>query len=478
MIMRYRWNVLLVACFVLAGCTLSGTQTPDRPPSTSTPTSPAPAYDVPIAIVTHLAGDVDDVSVAQARELVDEGADNWTALGGKSRPMTLVTAGVAEAGRALTTLPSAREAVSKVVADADTVAIVPATVVTPTVRALTVDGVDPLRQVNDYPLTTTTPQRPGPVIVTTVVGDIMLGRRVGAELERRGDPGAAFGPLAERLASADVTAGNLESTLSRAGSATQGGDSFAADPDVLDGLSSAGFDVLSLGNNHLGDFGAQAISDTVDRLIGAGFAITGGGKNLGQARKPAVVERDGIRIGFIATDSIGETPAATDSGAGTNRINAPPRTGPLDRVALDRVSGDIRRLDAEADIVIVLPHWGTQYTHVPEDSQREMARAFTDAGADVVVGGHPHWVQGWEAMGDATVIHSLGNFIFDMDFMRKTQEGLFVELVSWGDRVVAIEPVPYVIDADFTPRKASTERARSIMEDLRGTSRSPFDALR
>lgn len=466
--------MLLVACFLLAGCTLSGTKTTERPPSTS----PAPAYEVPVAIVTHLAGDIDNLSVAQARELVKKGADNWSALGGKSKSLSIVTAEVTEVGATLPTLQTAHEAVSTVVGDPNTVAIVPVTAITPQVRALTIDGIDPLRDSADYPLSTTTSQQPGPVLVTTVVGDIMLGRRVGASLGRQGDPAASFGPFADRLASADVTVGNLESTLSRAGSPTQGGDSFAAEPDVLDGLNTAGFDVLSLGNNHLGDFGQLAIADTIDHLAGSGFAITGGGKDLAQARAPAVVERNGVRIGVIATDSIGETPAATGSRAGTNRINAPPRTGPLDQKALDRVAGDIRALDASADIVIVTPHWGTQYTHVPEKSQREMARVFTKAGADLVVGGHPHWVQGWEAMGDATVIHSLGNFIFDMDFMRKTNEGVFVEVVSMGNRIVAIEPVPYVIDEDFTPRPASGDRAASIMDDIRGTSRTPFDELR
>jgi poly-gamma-glutamate synthesis protein (capsule biosynthesis protein) len=470
--MRCRRIVLLVACFGLAGCTMFGTETADRSPSPS----PAPRHDVPIAFATDLAAGIDDLSAAQARKLLAEGADNWAALGARPRPLKIVAAEVAEAGRAIPTVPSAKDAISMV--DPGTVAIVPANAVTPRVRVLTVDGIDPLREVGDYPLSTTAAQPPGPALVTTVVGDIMLGRRVGASLERGGDPAAVFEPLAERLASADVTVGNLESPLSRAGAPTQGGDSFAADPDVLNGLELAGFDILSLGNNHLGDFGPQAINDTIDRLGGGGFAIIGGGKDLDQARKPSVVERKGVRIGFIATDSIGETPAATPSRAGTNRINAPPRTGPLDRKSLDRVAEDIRRLDAEADIVVILPHWGTQYTHVPENSQRQMARAFIEAGADVVAGGHPHWVQGWEAIGDATVIHSLGNFIFDMDFMRKTQEGIFIEIVSWGDRVVAIEPVPYVIDGNFTPRTSSSDRADSILRDIRSTSRPPFTELR
>ena len=288
------------------------------------------------------------------------------------------------------------ESVNQVAKDPDAVAAVPADDVTPQVRALTVDGEDPLTAGDDFVLTRPSDAEPGAVVTTTVVGDIMLGRRVGDLLERRDDPAAVFRPLAKRLASSDITVGNLESTLSTAGPATQGGDSFGADDSVLEGLKLAGFDLLSLANNHLGDFGRTAIVETVQKLDSAGFRTVGGGVDRAQAAKPAVITVGDVRVGFVATDSIGETPAAGRNSPGTNRINAPPRTGPLDRKALDRVAESVRRLDA--DVVIALTHWGTQYTNEPERSQRRIARALVDAGADVVVGGHPHWVQGWESI--------------------------------------------------------------------------------
>jgi poly-gamma-glutamate synthesis protein (capsule biosynthesis protein) len=186
-----------------------------------------------------------------------------------------------------------------------------------------------------------------------------------------------------------------------------------------------------------------------------------------------------VRVGFIGTDSIGETPAATPSSPGTNRVNAPPRTGPLDRTALARVAGDIRDLAGRVDIVIVIPHWGTQYTNEPERSQRVMARAFIEAGADLVVGGHPHVVQAWETIGGATVVHSLGNFVFDMT-SRQTREGLVLAVVTRGNRVVAIDTVPYVIGArDFAPRPArDPDRIETIYDRVRDASEPPFDDLR
>jgi poly-gamma-glutamate synthesis protein (capsule biosynthesis protein) len=413
---------------------------------------------MPLAVVTHLSREKVDLSLDQARAAADGRVDDWSDLGAERGPLRVV------------------RSVDEVARDPDAVAVVPADDVMPRVRALTVDGEDPLQADGDVELSRPSETKPGTVVTTTVTGDVMLGRRVGTSLERRDDPAAVFRPLAKRLASADITVGNLESTLSRSGPATQGGDSFGADPSVLAGLRLAGFDVLSLANNHLGDFGQLAILETIDRLGDAGFRTVGAGADLERATRPLVVTVDDIRVGFVATDSIGETPAARKSSPGTNRIDAPPRTGPFEQDDLDRVVDSVRDLDA--DIVIALPHWGTQYTNVPERSQRRIARALVEAGVDVVAGGHPHWVQGWEAMDGATVVHSLGNFIFDMDFMRETNEGVFLEIVSRGDRVVAVEPVPYVIDQRFTPRAVQGARADRIFERIRDTSRPPFDDLR
>ena len=81
---------------------------------------------------------------------------------------------------------------------------------------------------------------------------------------------------------------------------------------------------------------------------------------------------------------------------------------------------------------MALPHWGTQYTNVPVRDQRRVASAMVDAGADVVIGGHPHVVQGIQLRHQHVVLHSLGNFVFDMDFSRQTEEGVIAELVFWG----------------------------------------------
>ena len=129
---------------------------------------------------------------------------------------------------------------------------------------------------------------------------------------------------------------------------------------------------------------------------------------------------------------------------------------------LDRVLRAVRRAARRADVVVVLPHWGTQYTHVPEPVQRRVGRALVRAGADLVVGGHPHWVQGVDAVGGVPVLHSLGNFVFDMDFMEQTMEGVVLQATFWGAELQAIRLVPYEMDAGtFAPRRVARRRRRA-----------------
>jgi poly-gamma-glutamate synthesis protein (capsule biosynthesis protein) len=330
------------------------------------------------------------------------------------------------------------------------VAIVPASRVGPGVRTLSVNGRDPLRDPDDYPIRAAGPE-PGRVTTMTVVGDIMLGRRVGDRAAAEGDPSYPLRPMQRRLRAADITVGNLESTLSTAGPPTQGGDSFAADPAVRRGLREVGFDALSLANNHTGDFGERALVETVDLLRSGGLATFGAGRDLAQARRPALLTRHGVDFAFVGFNAIGETPVAGPGQPGASSVSMPPRTGPLDRGELDRVLGDVRRISRQVDVLVVIPHWGEQYTERPWPIQEYVARQLIRAGADLVVGGHPHWVQGASLVGGGLVVHSLGNFTFDMT-TPETNEGLLLEATFWDDELKAIDFVPYRIGADHAPR--------------------------
>ena len=373
------WPVGLVMV-MLVGCSAEqSAPIPTPPPATSsalartspTPSEPSstgsrPRFRTPLALIVQATRPVADAAVARAR-----GAGRRCDTLGRDRAawgrMRVLTVGAGGAGAVLRAVRASR----------DVLGIIPAEAVDPTVRVLTVGGRHPLRDPQTYPLMIASSDRVPEVTTLAAVGDVMLGRRVGRR--HADDPSAPLRPLSHRLAAADITVGNFEATLSTDGSPTQGGDSFAASRRVLPGLRAAGFDVLSLANNHVGDYGERALRQTLDRFAGK-IATVGAGPNAEQARRPVILERGGVRIGFLATDSIGESPAATSSRPGTNRLDMPPRTGPLDRDDLRRITSDIAALARRADTVVVLTHWGTQYTHRPEPSQRTAARAFAEGG--------------------------------------------------------------------------------------------------
>lgn len=454
------------------GATASPSPTATNPTTTNPTTSDPTAQPVtqPLVLAVHATRTVADVPTKAARTLADRAT--------RDKRLTIRWAELKQPGggraevRLATTKTAARALLKDVHADDDLLALVPAEAVDERVRVLTVGGRHPLRDPARYPLRTSAAEAQPEVTTVTIVGDVMLGRRVARASGN--DPSRPLRPTAKRLASAEITVGNLESTLSDDGSPTQGGDSFHADPAIIKGLELAGFDAVVLANNHLGDYGQRALRQTLATLRAADLPYVGAGRNLTEARRPVIISRDGVRVGFIATESIGETPAATADRGGTNRLNMPPRTGPLNEKQMDRISGDIEKLADRVDVVIVIPHWGTQYTHVPEASQRRAARAFVTAGADLVIGGHPHWVQGWERMSGSLVVHSLGNFVFDMDFQTKTMEGIFVEIVLWDDEVKAVEPVPYRLDSRFVPRVVKGRQAERILGDVWSTSRGAF----
>jgi poly-gamma-glutamate synthesis protein (capsule biosynthesis protein) len=224
---------------------------------------------------------------------------------------------------------------------------------------------------------------------------------------------------------------------------------------VRTGLRAAGFDAMSLANNHVGDYGIRALVRTIRLMREGGLRPFGAGYDDRQARRATVLTRHGTTFGFVGFNAIGETPPAGPGRPGASWVSMPPRTGPLDREELGRVLDDVRALAERVDVVVVMPHWGTQYTERPEPIQAFVARQLVRAGADLVVGGHPHWVQGASLVaGDghgALVVHSLGNFTFDMT-TPETNEGLVLEATYWGGELKGVTFVPYRLGADHAPR--------------------------
>ena len=269
------------------------------------------------------------------------------------------------------------------------------------------------------------------------VGDVMLSRGVGERMRSENDWTFPFQQIADTLASADLTFGNLECPVSDQGRNRHHLYSFRADPKVIEGLNRAGFDVMSLANNHAYDWGAPALLDTQQRLRDAGILPVGAGANDLEAHYPVLIDCGGARLAFLAYVNIEpkEATAAPDK----------PGVAWLDP---DRVMADIRFARPLADLVIVALHWGVEYATQPQREQVELARQMIDSGADLVVGGHPHVVQPLEQYHDRWIAYSLGNFVFDQK-APGTHRGLMLKVKITGKQISEVIPLPIDIDRSF-----------------------------
>ncbi|WP_151483195.1 CapA family protein [Streptomyces albicerus] len=455
------------AATALAACDGGSKDEPRPSGGSATTASPPRPVRLPLVLAVHPTR---AAGLSADRRLVGDVRTGrrltWEQLGGRGGAARVVRGPHAEGPAADANADA--DAVLAVRRDPDTVAVVRADALGPGVSALPVDGHDPVSDPRGYPVTVPADTDPGPVATTLWTGDIMLGRRVGAEIARSDDPSLPFTSTARRLVTADLTVGNLECTLSRAGPPTQGGDSFAADPTSLAGLRQAGFDVLLLANNHLGDFGPEALRRTVRSARAAGFATTGAGDDLAAAREPAIVRVGALRFGILSFNAIGETPPAGPATPGAVRLRMPPRTGPLNTSDLAALEASVRALHTRADVVVVCPHWGRQYTHRPVPAQHTVAHRLIDAGADAVIASHPHWVQNLELYKGRPVAHSLGNFVFDMDFSPEVRQGVVLELVFWGASPMAARPLPIQIGDRYVPHflGAGSRESREILADV------------
>ena len=229
-------------------------------------------------------------------------------------------------------------------------------------------------------------------------GDTTLDGAPGALIERGGDPLAAF---AELFAQADVRVVNLECVVATQGEPAYKNFTFRAHPRVLPVLRRH-LDGVTLANNHSGDFGRAAFAQMLGLLQGAGLAQAGGGMNLAQAHTPWIVERQGLRIALLSYNEYMPRSFEADH-------DAPGIAWSEDEQVVD----DIRRARSvhRADLVIPFMHWGWENERTANARQRQLARAMIDAGADAVIGGHPHVTQDIEHYRGRPIVYSVGNFV-------------------------------------------------------------------
>jgi poly-gamma-glutamate synthesis protein (capsule biosynthesis protein) len=289
---------------------------------------------------------------------------------------------------------------------------------------------------------------PGPVRTRLILGgDVMLSRHVGRVAHSRQDPAFPLRDLAPVLQAADIAFVNLESPFSDRGPVVERGMIFKAEPDMIAALEVAGVDVVSTANNHARDQGSHGVEFTLDWLEQHGIAAAGTGKTAQAAHAGAVIERNGMRFGFLAY--------AFDQSNG-NHADTDDRVAVMDP---DGLRQDMSAMAARADVIIVSMHAGTEYAGKPNVQQTAVAQTAIDLGARVVVGHHPHVTQPWEHRGQGVVFYSLGNLVFDQFQRADTQHGALAEVVFEGPRLVRAGLLPVDL-VGTSPRLSAAKPAR------------------
>lgn len=279
------------------------------------------------------------------------------------------------------------------------------------------------------------------------VGDIMLSRNVGRVMAEQNDWSYPFLKVADTLASADLTFGNLEGPISSRGVKQGSIYSFRADPRSVEGLARAGFDVVSLANNHIWDYGKEAFLDTLDMLTNADISYAGGGADFKAAHWPAVWEANGMKVAFLAYTNL--VPASF------TKDGAQPATAFID---IAQMTTDIKSAKAQADAVVASFHWGEEYQTAHNAYQERIAKAAIDAGALLVIGHHPHVAQEVERYNGGVIAYSLGNFVFDQNFSEDTRTGLALRVTLADGAVENVEELPVRFTHDFQPYFAAPTR--------------------
>jgi len=328
-------------------------------------------------------------------------------------------------------------------------------------------------------------------LVLSACGDILLARGPGNSAASFGN-NFLFEGAKEILKHSDLAFANLESPASYNGKPYPGKPpevTFRAKPETLSGMAWAGFDIVSLANNHMYDYGPQALTDTLGYLDELGIARVGAGKNLEEARRPAVIKANGQSLAFLAyAEPIWSARGAKVDPAGNtlSKKEALYHDGQLFKKLYEAASQDTlpyagiahcKLKDLHADIefvkkkfnpdyIFVSVHWGEEHWNVPTKAQKLFGRAAIDAGANAVLGHHPHVLQGVEKYRDGLIIYSMGNFVFDMQAESTYQTAVFHLELSGGKIVgLKIEPV-YIARGLYAPALATGKQKEAILNNM------------
>ncbi|HHV98861.1 MAG TPA: CapA family protein [Clostridiaceae bacterium] len=301
------------------------------------------------------------------------------------------------------------------------------------------------------------------------VGDIMLGRGVGSRIKKQSlSYTHVFEKVADILKEGDIVFGNLEGPITdkthslTAYSKTNTNGKFVlkGTTESFEALKYAGFNMLSLANNHILDYYQEGLFDTIDILKENGIAFSGAGSNLEEARKPAIIEKNGLKIGLLSYTDFADIVYAGNPrisfAAGENKAGVAP-------IKYEYIKEDIANIESEVDILMVSLHWGVEESFEILPSQVELAHDLIDSGADVILGHHPHQFQGMEVYKGKPIFYSLGNFIFDQNDP-ENQESFIVNMQFTGTKLTAISAAPVRTIDKIQVMPVSGDDAKQLLE--------------
>jgi poly-gamma-glutamate capsule biosynthesis protein CapA/YwtB (metallophosphatase superfamily) len=309
-----------------------------------------------------------------------------------------------------------------------------------------------------------------PTVRLLFTGDINPGRCIAQVALRYDDFTIPYQLVVNELSSADITIGSLDGSISDMAPPEACPQDYPYSSNLIgpartvEGLAYAGFDVMTVATNHALDCGSlgwgcngQILADTRRNLLGQNIQPVGIGDSLSQARAPVIVERQGVRFAFLAMNAV--------SGDATWVSDSRPGTAPLSADTIMDVTADITAARSVADVVIVLPHWGVEDGAVQVD-ERAWAAQMIAAGADLVIGNHPHVIQAVETYPRGGVVaYALGNFVFDQGPMQ-TRRGVVFEAVFQGSRLTSWKILPLVINGTFQPGWANSFESAVILNQV------------
>jgi poly-gamma-glutamate capsule biosynthesis protein CapA/YwtB (metallophosphatase superfamily) len=272
-------------------------------------------------------------------------------------------------------------------------------------------------------------------------GDIILGRVVNAQMVEKNNFTYPFEKTGEMLKQGDITFVNFEDPLVAGCEPIRKGMSFCGDPRGIEGLKLAGVDVANVANNHFGNRGLPGIAETVKLFKANGIAITGNGE-------APIVAVGSKKFGFLGYNDIG----AAEPG--------------IEWAKEEKIRQDVSELKQKTDWVVVAFHWGTEYVATPTVRQRQLAHAAIDAGADLIIGNHPHWVQLTEWYKGKFIAYAHGNFVFDQMWSQETREGVVGKYTFNDQGLAQVEFFPVIIEDYWQPRWANPDEGKRILNRM------------